>query len=77
MARASVIVERYDVLKLVDAYAVIAYYLQNKDEVDAYLRERERIADEVRRENERRFPTAGLRERLLDRLAERQRADPA
>ena len=67
------IVASYDTLQLADVYSVIAYYLQNKEQVDAYLRERERLAEEVRRENERRFPTAGLKERLLARLDARQR----
>lgn len=41
------IVEAYDVLTAADVYAVIAYYLRHKAEVDAYLAERKRQADEV------------------------------
>ena len=34
---------------------------------DAYLKEREALAERVREEAERRFPSAGIRERLLAR----------
>ena len=64
------IARRFDALRLADVYAVGAYYLDNLDAVDAYLRERERLGDEARRESERRFPEQkGLRERLLARHA--------
>lgn len=32
------IAREYETLRLLDIYATITYYLQNKDEVDAYLR---------------------------------------
>jgi hypothetical protein len=48
-------------------YSVITYYLRHKPEVEAYLKEREALAARVREEVERRFPSAGLRERLLAR----------
>lgn len=51
----------FDTLDLADVYAVIAYYLRHGAEVDAYLAEQRRLADEVRREIEARFPQAGLR----------------
>lgn len=60
---------KYPALKLTDIYAVIAYYLWNRPEVEAYLEERRRLAEEVRRENEARFPPQGVRERLLARRA--------
>lgn len=41
------IVQRYSTLALSDVYAVIAYYLRHRDEVEAYLAERERKAEEV------------------------------
>jgi len=63
------IIQDYDVLKLPDIYAAITYYLQHKTEVDAYLQEREQLAEEIRRQNEARFPSAGLREQLLARRA--------
>ena len=72
-ATAEEIVFRYSTLDLADVYAVIAYYLRHRDEVDAYLGERARQRAAVRRENEARFDPAGVRERLLARRA-RQRS---
>ncbi|MGE0816370.1 MAG: DUF433 domain-containing protein [Vicinamibacterales bacterium] len=66
-ATAEEIAQQYSSVPLADVYAVITYYLRHKAEVCAYLREREKQADEVRAEVERRFPSAGLRERLLAR----------
>jgi uncharacterized protein (DUF433 family) len=43
------IVQRYSSLTLSDVYAVIAYYLRHRDEVEEYLAERERKAEEVRK----------------------------
>jgi uncharacterized protein (DUF433 family) len=60
---------KYPSLNLTDIYAVITYYLWSREEVDAYLEERRRVEEAVRRENETRFPTAGVRERLLARRA--------
>ena len=56
------------------AYAVVAYYLARRAEVDAYVAERERSAQAVRSENEARFPRAGIRERLLARQRGKQPA---
>ncbi len=42
------IVQKYSTLLLADVYAVIAYYLQHRDEVEAYLVHREQQAGEVR-----------------------------
>jgi uncharacterized protein (DUF433 family) len=61
------IVRRYDVLCLSDVYAVIGYYLAHREEVDSYLAERRRLAEKLRAENQRRFPTQGVREKLLAR----------
>ena len=54
------IVDGFDTLELADVYAVIAYYLRHTADADAYLAEQRRLADEVRREVEARFPQAGL-----------------
>ena len=62
---------KYPSLRLTDIYAVITYYLWHSAEVEAYLEERRRIAEEVRRENEARFPPQGVRERLLARRADK------
>lgn len=42
------IVQRYSTLALEDVYAVIGYYLRHRSEVEAYLAEREKMADEVK-----------------------------
>lgn len=63
------IVEHLDVLDLGDVYSVIAYYLHNKSEVDAYIERREREADELRARMEAERPTAGLKELLIKRMA--------
>ena len=60
---------RFTSLDLADIYAVVTYYLRHREAVDDYLREREARSAEVRRENERRFPSRGIRERLLARRA--------
>ncbi|HEV8638345.1 MAG TPA: DUF433 domain-containing protein [Chloroflexota bacterium] len=66
------IVQSYTTLKLADVYAVIAYYLRNREEVDAYLQEEQRQAEAARAEYEKRFPPdPDLRRKLLERLAER------
>ena len=56
---------QFDALDLPDVYAAIAYYLRHQDEVKAYLQEQERQATEIREKIEQRFPSKGLRERLL------------
>jgi uncharacterized protein (DUF433 family) len=61
------IVRRYDTLRLADVFGVLSYYLAHREEVDAYLSERRRLAAEVRAENQARFPTEGVREKLLAR----------
>jgi len=61
------IVMSYPTLDLGDVYAVINYYLYNREEVDAYLRQRETEAARIRTENEKRFPPEGIRARLLAR----------
>ncbi len=42
------IVQRYSTLALPDVYAVIAYYLRHRSEVEGYLARREQKAEEVR-----------------------------
>jgi uncharacterized protein (DUF433 family) len=58
---------KYPSLDLTEVYAVIAYYLWNRAEVDAYLAKRDEEARAVREDVERRHPSAGLREMLLAR----------
>jgi uncharacterized protein (DUF433 family) len=61
------IVYDYDTLTLPETYAVISYYLQHREEVDAYLAARARQNEELRAANEARFNQKGIRERLLAR----------
>jgi uncharacterized protein (DUF433 family) len=61
------IVRRYDTLRLADVFGVLSYYLTHREEVEAYLSERRCLAAEVRAENQARFPTEGVREKLLAR----------
>lgn len=68
-ATAEEIEQQYPTLQLADVYSVIGYYLRHQADVDAYLRDRERRAGEVRRENETRFDPSGVRDRLLARRA--------
>jgi uncharacterized protein (DUF433 family) len=48
-ATPEMIVQRYATVALPDVYAVIAFYLRHRAEVQAYLARRERKAKEVRR----------------------------
>lgn len=65
------IVYRYPSLKLADIYATIAFYLNHQQEVEAYLQQRQKQAQEVRKMNEAKFDRQALRERLLARQAEK------
>lgn len=66
-ATAEEIVQQYPSLTLSDVYAVLTYYLRHQAEVDAYLAGREAEAARCRAENQSRFPSQGIRERLLAR----------
>jgi uncharacterized protein (DUF433 family) len=50
---------------LTDIYAVIAYYLAHRDEVDAYLKQRDEEAEQIRREVEASY-TPEQRTRIAD-----------
>ena len=63
------IVDQYPGLALDDVYAVVAYYLRNRESVAQYLRGRAEKAVSVRREVESRHSQNGLRDRLLARRA--------
>lgn len=66
-AGAEEIALRFPTLDLADVYSTLAYVVRHRAEVDAYLAERRQLAAELRAEAEHRWPTAGLRERLLAR----------
>src|ERR1700749_2943914 len=62
------IVQRYSTLALADVYAVIAYYLRHRSEVESYLARGERIACELQRELEsKQTDLSEIRARLLKR----------
>ena len=54
-ATAEEIAHQYPSLRLADVYSVIAYYLRRREDVEAYLRARQRQAVAVRAQNESRF----------------------
>lgn len=62
------IVQRYPTTTLADIYAVIAYYLNHKETIEEYLRERERRAAETRQKIEQR--QGDLKELRLRLLAQ-------
>lgn len=61
------IVIDYPTLQLKDVYAVIAYYLGHREEIEAYLEQRRQEAEEIRQKVEACFPPDGIRDRLLAR----------
>jgi uncharacterized protein (DUF433 family) len=66
-ATAEEIVQQYPSLRLADVYSVIGYYLRHQIDVNDYLEERRQRSDALRVENEARFKSEGIRERLLAR----------
>ena len=65
------IVEMWDVLKLPDVHRVIAYYLEHRDDVEAYIRQQEIQGQRLREENEKRFPSTETRAYLLKKLRDK------
>jgi uncharacterized protein (DUF433 family) len=63
------IVSRYPSINLSDVYSTIAFYLSYQLEVEEYLKQRQRIAREIREENQLRFNSQSLRDRLIARQA--------
>jgi hypothetical protein len=59
-------VRAYDTLVLADVHAVIAYYLRYRDQVRAYLKQREEEAEALRAKIEAEHPRV-TREELLAR----------
>ena len=60
--------EAYSTVSLGDIYAVFTYCVRHRDEVNAYMAQREEQRAETRFEVEARFPPEGLRAQLLARL---------
>ena len=62
------IVKRYSSLVLSDVYAVIAYYLRHRDEIDAYLLQRQEAAHAIKGKLEKqRGDLSGIRAELQSR----------
>ncbi len=61
------IAHQYPTLNLKDVYAVVSYYLQNQDEVERYLAQRQAERQVLKNEIEARFDPSGIRARLLAR----------
>jgi uncharacterized protein (DUF433 family) len=62
------IVQRYSTLALPDVYAVVAYYLRHRSEIEGYLAQREQKAEEVRQRIEsQQGDLSEIRARLLAR----------
>ncbi|MDP3184823.1 MAG: DUF433 domain-containing protein, partial [Anaerolineales bacterium] len=66
-ATAEEIAQQYPSVPLVDVYYVIGYYLRRRDEVESYLGQRKKEADELQKQMEARFNPIGIRERLIAR----------
>lgn len=65
-ATPEMIVQQYDTLSLPDVYAVISYYLRHREEIQAYLTQREQRGREVqRRVEEGQRDLGDIRRRLL------------
>lgn len=60
--------ESYPTVALADVYAVLAYYLNHRAEVEVYIAEQERHGAETQERIESHYPPEGLRARLLARL---------
>ena len=70
------IVRSFDTLKLRDVYLVIAYYLDNKEAVDDYMKRQQEKGEEIRRKFEALSPPGeSLQAKLAARKAEAQKAE--
>ena len=67
------IVREFPSLSLEQVYGAIAFYLHNREMIDKYLERQQQRWDELRKESAER--NADLRERILERKAERQRSE--
>jgi uncharacterized protein (DUF433 family) len=61
------IVFQFPVLNIADVYAVITYYLRNRDTVERYLNNRMQLSEQVKRRNQENKNMNDIRERLLAR----------
>jgi uncharacterized protein (DUF433 family) len=68
-ATAEQIQDSFPSLSLGHIYGAITYYLEHHDEVEAYLRERQAEAEQLRQQVERQPSYVAFRERLRQRRA--------
>ena len=61
------IVSHYSALRLADVYAVIAYYLNNRAEVDTYLQQQDKATQKIWQQIEAKDDYKAFRERLMAR----------
>lgn len=61
------IVSHYPALRLADVYAVIAYYLNNQTDVQAYLQQQEEATRKIWEQIEAQADYQGFRKRLIAR----------
>jgi uncharacterized protein (DUF433 family) len=61
------IAQQYPSLRLADVYAIIAYYLDNRAELDSYLSDRKSRRAKLHKELEPRYDLVGFPERLMAR----------
>jgi len=70
-AEPEAIAHGFPTLDLADVYAVIAYYLRHRQEIDDYLQGRRQEAEQLRQEIEAKQPSrVDLRAKLLARKAQ-------
>ena len=73
-ATAKEIVYQYPSLDLATVYSVVGYYLQHRQDVEAYLLWRRQERERVREQNQAVVDSRGIRDRLLARRAAEGRA---
>jgi len=61
------IISQYPSLDLEDVYAVVAYYMKNRAEIDAYIKQREKDGAQIRKKIEAKPEYQSFRDRLLAR----------
>lgn len=67
------IIMSFDVLSLADVYAVIAYYLCHREEVDAYIHQQEVESEKFRKKMETEHPEMFALQRKFAKLKRQQK----
>jgi hypothetical protein len=57
--------ERFPTLDLANVYSVIGYYLRHKEEIDAYIAQRDAQAEAFRLEMQAKFPMTARQKEIL------------